>query len=170
MAAANPTVRSQVGVRGNADAALPRWRELAKAMLPVEFAEASYNSTQHCSIYDFFFALLPKTRLAHRDNDVDKLGRMHGFAQWAAVHPNKQIWNAAGVAFYEHLFDDDIDADAVMAWISPQVRQTVLGLWQYMLPAERFASVARSAERIPFSHQKECETAIALVAEQGPDR
>jgi hypothetical protein len=50
---------------------------------------------------------------AHRDGDDDTLRRIYGYASWAREQPDDDIQNAAGVAFYEHLFDEQ--------WMRPLV-------------------------------------------------
>jgi hypothetical protein len=42
---------------------------------------------------------------ANARGDDDLLRRILEYAAWSARHPAKDVWNAVGVSFYEHLFD-----------------------------------------------------------------
>lgn len=57
------------------------------------------------TIYSVFMELLPLTREAHKVNNTDKLKKIYDFAEWCHKQKDKNIWNAVGVSFYEHLAD-----------------------------------------------------------------
>jgi hypothetical protein len=50
--------------------------------------------------------LLPKVIRAHSVGDTKMLGRIYGYPAWSIRQPGKDVSNAAGVSFYEHLFDE----------------------------------------------------------------
>lgn len=85
------------------------------------------------TIYHLFFDLLPDVLEAHDTNDVEKLQQIYGFAEWCITQQSKKLWNPAGVAFYEHLFDKPEYMEAVLPWLSPKVIQNVMPLWELMV-------------------------------------
>lgn len=96
------------------------------------------------SIYMVFFDLLPRVREAHQDGDTETLRRIYGFAEWCFEQKAKDIWNAAGVAFYEHLFDSHRSLwPEIVRWLSPRVVEGCMGLWEWRLSEEELAEVRR---------------------------
>lgn len=80
------------------------WRRKALKLFPelrLELHRKEYNT------YQLYFDLLPALRDAHKANDLDSLKKIYGFAEWCILQNEKDLWNPAGVAFYEHLFDED---------------------------------------------------------------
>jgi hypothetical protein len=57
------------------------------------------------SVYELFSILLPRCGTAYRDGDTVELERIFAFASWCSSQSAKELWNAAGVAFFEHLPD-----------------------------------------------------------------
>jgi hypothetical protein len=57
------------------------------------------------TIYNAFSELLPRVRTAHQEGDTETLRRIYGFAEWCSEQKAKDLWNAASVSFYAHLFD-----------------------------------------------------------------
>lgn len=96
------------------------------------------------TVYMLFFELLPTSREAHKAGDFQRLRRIYGFAEWCSEKRAKDLWNAAGVAFYEHLFDDhpSLRRD-IVRWLSPKVVAAVWGLWEPRLSVEDLADVKR---------------------------
>ncbi len=47
------------------------------------------------TIYTLFFALLPRVRKAHEDNDKEELKKIYEFAEWCSNQKSKDLWNAA---------------------------------------------------------------------------
>ena len=72
-----------------------------------------------------------------------RVREVFAFAEWCSRQPAKALWNAAGVGFYEHLFDEDLwrYRRVIVLWLSPTVQQEVSGLWDLMVPIERRDSV-----------------------------
>ena len=73
------------------------------------------------SIYMVFFELLPRVRAAHNRGDTVELERIYDFAHWCSRQKAQDLWNAAGVAFYEHLVDELITREQIPHWLSPDV-------------------------------------------------
>jgi hypothetical protein len=96
------------------------------------------------TVYSAFFDLLPRVREAHQAGDAETLRRVYGFAEWCAEQKAKDLWNAAGVAFYEHLFDSHRSLwPEFVRWLSPRVVADCMGLWEWRLSAEDLAEVRR---------------------------
>ncbi len=93
------------------------------------------------SVYQLFFDLVPRVEQAHADGDEQFLKRAYGFASWCAAQKAKDLWNAAGVAFYEHVFDRWNQRHAVVPWLSPQVIADSWGLWEMRLNASQLAEL-----------------------------
>jgi hypothetical protein len=91
-----------------------------------------------------FFRLVPMAREAHQAYDTEKLRRIYGFAEWCFEQKAKDMWNAAGVAFYEHAFDGPRSLwEQVVRWLPPRVVRDCWGLWEWRLSAEDLITVQR---------------------------
>ncbi len=120
---------------------MANWRRKALALFPC--LERDVRRPDF-SIYMLSFELLPMSRQSHKVGDDETLRRIYGFAEWCFQQKAKGMWNAAGVAFYEHLFDDHPSLwPEVVPWLSPKVVEGVQGLWEWRLSADGFARVMR---------------------------
>lgn len=110
------------------------WRRKAIALFPElrrEFARPD------CTLYGVFFELLPRVLEAHRNGDEATPAAIYGFAEWCFEQRAKDLWNAAGVSFYEHVFDGGRDTwKRVVPWLPPRVVRDVWGLWEGRLSAD----------------------------------
>ena len=70
--------------------------------------------------YDVFMELLPVVQQAHINNDNNRLRNIYSFAEWCLKQKDKQLWNAAGVSFYEHLVDTDETFQQCTKWIKKE--------------------------------------------------
>jgi hypothetical protein len=93
------------------------------------------------------------------------LRKIYGFAEWCFEQKAKDLWNAAGVAFYEHLFDRREYRDQVVPWLSPQVIKGCWGLWELMLTPEQLSTVRLM---IDSKHTKRFREARATLHLDGP--
>ncbi len=91
---------------------VPRWRDLAQVMLPEIYSEERPDS-----IYDLFLEMIVRIRKLHEAGDTDQLARVHAFAEWSSSHKEFDISNAAGVSFYEGLFDRGVPVEQVVPWL-----------------------------------------------------
>lgn len=111
---------------------------MAQHLVPEAWVDAAdWAGSQKRSIYHLFFALGPLVSKAHRATNDEFLVRAFGFAEWCARHRAKHLWNAAGVAFYEHLLDDGLPPASMAPWISPEVHERVCGLMEWQAGAEK---------------------------------
>jgi hypothetical protein len=53
----------------------------------------------------------------------------------------KDLWNSAGVAFYEHLFGSIRDTDTVCSWLSSKVFADIESLLEVQNPPHRVAAI-----------------------------
>lgn len=94
------------------------WRKKAMDCLPERKKEFEDPDT---SIYDVFIELMPFVVEAHRQKDKDRLERIYGFAEWCFRQKQKDLWNAAGVAFYEHLGDYPETLSGMVQWVKKEI-------------------------------------------------
>lgn len=90
------------------------WRKKAIACLPElrqEFERSDLSPD------DVFMAMLPALKRAHIDNYQERLKSIYQYAQWCLIQRDKRLWNAAAVAFYEHLADSDETFLHFTTWI-----------------------------------------------------
>lgn len=129
-------------------APLPEWRKRAASL----FRQSLHRDvTEYLradeSIYEVFFALLPLCRKAHQANDTEALRGIYEFAQWCLEQQDLQVSNAADVAFYEHLVDHPSTRDAIAQWLTPEVFESVQGLFECRMEAEDFARLKQDFYR-----------------------
>jgi hypothetical protein len=102
------------------------WRRKAVEQFPTLRRELNNPSY---SIYALFFDLLPMVREAHQAANEEVLRRIYGFAAWSLDQRAKELWNAAGTAFYEHVFDRRSDWTNVIPWLSEKIIANCWELW-----------------------------------------
>jgi len=93
------------------------------------------------TIYQLFFELVPRCRQAHSSGDTRELERIYGFADWCATQNSKDLWNAAGVAFYEHLADSDLTLKDLAHWVRRPVFEDIAGLLEARVGVKRVAEL-----------------------------
>lgn len=110
------------------------WRQKAIAIAPEIKKELEDPG---CTIYTTFFELLTLLQAAHRSNDQQRLQQIYGFAAWCHQQKAEDLWNAAGVAFYEHLGDKDSTYPAFTQWVSKEIYFDIRGLLDLRLDDEK---------------------------------
>lgn len=100
------------------------------------------------TIYSLFTELLPAVGEAHRAQDEQRLATIYGFAEWCARQRSKPPWNAAGVSFYEHLFDEPSMREAVIPWLPADIRAKHLSLWEWRLAPKDFDKLKKLLVRV----------------------
>lgn len=107
------------------------WRKKAMECLPDCKKEFESPDT---SIYLVFSELLHSTVDAHKNNDAGQLKKNYDFADWCfRQKTTKDLWNAAGVAFYEHLGDHLTTRGAMPQWITRERYDHIRGLLELRL-------------------------------------
>lgn len=107
------------------------WRRKLVYLFPEKRKEIE---TEYSSLYLFYLDFLPLTHEAHEKNDENFLKKIYGFSEWCCNQEAKDLWNPAGVSFYEHLFDiKRIYWEDVISWLSDDVIDMHKGLWEMFL-------------------------------------
>jgi hypothetical protein len=119
------------------------WRRKALILFPM-LAE-DLNDREY-SIYSLYFDLLPMSREAHDRKDDAFLESIYGYAEWCLSQQTKDLWNAAGVAFYEHLFDCRKHWKRVVPWLSPTVIDECWPLWEARLESGEVEDIRKLIE------------------------
>lgn len=110
------------------------WRRKALEAFP-ELRRELNDKHEIGSIYALWSELRPMVRKAHQEGDEDRLTRIYDFALWCYRQKAKDLWNSAGVGFYEHVLDvpGGLLPD-VLARLRDDVIADVWGLWEYFEP------------------------------------
>ena len=125
------------------------WRRKALESFPDlrhEFAQSDVT------IYQVFFELLPRVQAAHARSDTLELQRIYDFARWCFQQKSEDIWNAAGVAFYEHLVDEPTTLSQIPRWLQPDVFEGCKGLFEARLEPAQFRELCESYSRRHETH------------------
>ncbi|WP_205301058.1 DUF7674 family protein, partial [Paenibacillus aceris] len=70
-----------------------------------ELFDIRFGTIFHETIYDVFQTLSDMVKEAHHRGDVEQLKKIYEYAEWCSNQRAEDLWNAAGVFFYEHLVD-----------------------------------------------------------------
>lgn len=116
------------------------WRRKAADLFPE--LKRDLNDKEF-TIYMLFTDLGAWTREAHEADDNDRLRSIYGFAEWCLSQKAKDLWNAAGVSFYEHLVDVPRLWPKVVPWLSRKVIEQVRSLWEFRLGPAEYAKFDR---------------------------
>ena len=109
---------------------MSKWRQKAIECCPELKKDFEQPDT---SIYGVFSELLPATIDAHKENNIDRLQKIYGFAEWCFRQKEKDLWNAAGVSFYEHLGDDQVTRQANPKWVKRDIYKDIRSLLELRL-------------------------------------
>jgi hypothetical protein len=109
------------------------WRKKAIECLPNLQKEFEQPDT---SIYTVFFEMLPAAVEAHKQNNTEQLHKIYDYAEWCFRQKEQELWNAAGVAFYEHLGDDPETLKVMPVWIKKDIYNDIRGLLEDLIPDE----------------------------------
>ena len=119
------------------------WRRRALELFPALRPDLTRRDY---TIYLLFFDLRPLLREAFDRSDDELVRRIFGFAEWCSVQTAQPLWNAAGVAFYEHLFDYPEYTARILPRLSARVVANHWELWVAMVGAAEWARIAPSLE------------------------
>ena len=117
------------------------WREKAMEILPEYKKDFEQPGT---SIYEVFAHMFGELIRAHQANNTDRLKKIYAFAEWCLHQKAKDIWNAAGVSFYEHLGDHPEILEAMPHWVKPNVYEQVKGLLEIRLTEKEMKQLDKS--------------------------
>jgi hypothetical protein len=96
------------------------WRQKAIDALPE--SKKDFEDPNE-SIYLVFSTMLTAAIQFHKVGDSIRLRKIYGFAEWCFRQKSKDLWNAAGTAFYEHLGDRPETLQEMNLWVK---RETFL--------------------------------------------
>ena len=85
------------------------------------------------SIYLVFSALRAAAVDFHKANDFGRLQKIYDFAEWCFRQKDKDLWNSAGVSFYEHLGDSPETLNEIRRWVKPDIYAEIRGLLELRL-------------------------------------
>jgi hypothetical protein len=120
------------------------WKQKAIACLP-EFKEDLEKPDS--TIYDVFLDLLPAVVSAHKENNVARLALMYDFAEWCFRQKEKELWNAAGVGFYEHLGDHIETWEAMAQWVKYDIYKEIRALLKLRISEQKLQELDRNYSR-----------------------
>jgi hypothetical protein len=109
------------------------WRQKAISCLPELRKDFENPET---SIYGVFFEMLPALVEAHKQNDTDRLQNIYDYAEWCFKRKEKDLWNAAGIAFYEHLADYEETRYEIPKWVKYEIYKEIRGLLELRIAKE----------------------------------
>lgn len=95
----------------------------------------------HASIYIVFSDLLSAAVNFHKINNIDRLQKIYDFAEWCFRQKDKDLWNAAGVSFYEHLGDYAETRQEMRRWVKPDIYSDIRGLLELRLSNEEMKQI-----------------------------
>jgi hypothetical protein len=116
------------------------WRRKALELFPDLRSDIE---APDATIYSVFFELLPRCREAHDQANTAELQKIYGFAEWCASQKTKDLWNAAGVAFYEHLADSNRTLEAMPRWVRRPIFEDIAGLLEARVGPARMAELRK---------------------------
>lgn len=121
------------------------WRRRALAVFPELRADLSLPGA---TLITFGWHMVEVVRCAHAEGDIATLRRIYGYALWCHRQRAPALWNAVGVAFYEHLLDRPADWRAVLAWLAPEVIESAWPLWEWRLGTEKMREVKQQLQAL----------------------
>jgi len=117
---------------------MPDWKTRLIETIPEERSEWESED----SIYLAFSTLYDTLRSAVARRDKDLIRRCFEFAEWCYAQEEKDLWNAAGVSFYEHLADDTSIAQIVHQYMDRDLFTDVRGLIEHYSGVEAAGKIA----------------------------
>ena len=117
------------------------WRKKAIECLPESKKDFEDPET---SIYLVFSYLVTAAVEFHKTNNIDRLQNIYDFAEWCFRQKSKDLWNAAGVSFYEHLGDHPEIRQAIHRWVKPDIYAEIRGLLKWRLGDKEVQQIDKS--------------------------
>jgi hypothetical protein len=106
------------------------WRQKAIDCLPELKQEFESPET---SIYDVFIEMRTALVEFHKSDNKERVRKIYDFAEWCFFQKSKDLWNAAGVSFYEHLGDYPETLKEMKRWVKPKIYADIRGLLELRL-------------------------------------
>ena len=111
---------------------MEQWREYAIRLFPD--LRGLYSDDEE-TIWFVLSDQLNEVRKAHRAGDINRLERIYEFAEWCFLRRDIQpeIWQAAILAFYEHLVDRAETYHSIPQWVKPTIFRELLPVFEHRL-------------------------------------
>jgi hypothetical protein len=93
------------------------------------------------SIYEVFSYFLSCAVESHNNKNIEQLRKIYDFAEWCLRQNAKDLWNAAGVCFYEHLADNKVTLKEMNKWVSLDTYKKVRELLKLRLDERDFKAL-----------------------------
>jgi len=93
------------------------------------------------SIYLAFADLTAMCEQAHDRGDEATLRAIYDFAAWCSRQKDEDLWNAAGVSFYEHIVDHPGALRDLPRWVPPDVFHDISALLQARMEDKAFSEL-----------------------------
>lgn len=91
--------------------------------------------------YTVFSELLPILEQAYIDQDTVRIQKIHDYAAWCLRQKDKNLWNPAGVSFYEHLADNELLFSQFTKWIKKDIYVDIRDLLCQRLDEKKMKSL-----------------------------
>jgi hypothetical protein len=117
------------------------WRKKAIECLPE--LRKDFEDPEE-SIYLVFSAMLSAAIDFHKENNIDRLQKIYDFAEWCLRQKSKDLWNAAGVSFYEHLGDQTETRQDIRRWVKPEIYAEIRELLEVRLSDKEMQQIDSS--------------------------
>ena len=121
------------------------WRQKAIECLPESRKDFEDPQT---SIYNIFSELRSATINFHKANNIDRLQKIYDFAEWCFRQKSKELWNAAAVAFYEHLGDYPETRQEMRRWVKSDIYNDIRGLLELRLSNKELQQIDKTYGRL----------------------
>ena len=73
--------------------------------------------------------------------------KIYGYAEWCFRQKSKNLWNAVGISFYEHLGDYAETREEMHKWVKPDIFKDVAGLLEYMMDEKEFVKLKKQFQK-----------------------
>jgi hypothetical protein len=122
---------------------MDEWRRRAVEAFPR--LKADLEDPEY-STYQLFFDLGGELKDAYRNKNNELMEAIYSYAEWALSRREKDLWNAAAVAFYESLYDGRLEWADVTPRMSRFVVYMIRDLWEERLGTEKWAKLSKELE------------------------
>jgi len=117
------------------------WRQKAIECFPESRKDFEAPGT---SIYTVFSELLSAAVNFHQTNNSDRLQKIYDFAEWCFRQKTRDLWNAAGVSFYEHLGDYPETRQEMRRWVKPAIYRDIRELLAIRLSEKELQQIDKT--------------------------
>ena len=116
------------------------WRRKAIEILPEEKIE--FEDPRN-SVYTVFAYLLSALNTAQEQKNTERIKKIFAFAEWCFRQKQKDLWNAAGVSFYEHL-DTEEALKTMSQYVKPDIYKEIRPLLEVRITPEQLKRLDES--------------------------